>query len=559
MEQPGGTGPDGPVRTLDRPSAAPTDVRPSPPPGPPPPAPAAEGTPTAYPEKWGIALAVISVGAFMSVLDISIVNVAIPTMANQFGVDAREIEWVTTAYSLSLGVIVPVSGWLGERFGLSKVYAWAVLGFAGASALCGFAWNLESEVAFRILQAIPGGILPVITLTMLYKIVPPNKLGIGMAVYGVSMVFAPATGPTLGGYLVEYHSWRWIFFINIPIGLIGAALAFWVLPKFDRKPDLGRFDWWGFITVAGGLFALLLALSKGIDWGWGGYRILGLFTASALLLALFVIVELEVERPLLNVRLFLIWSFSNSLILIGILSSAFFTIIFYLPLFMQEGQGVTPVNTGLAMLPEAICMAFSLPAAGLLYDKMGPRWPIVIGMLFTAYGTWLLTDITSDMTTTDVMLWTSLRGCGQAFCMVPLMTAGLAKVPPGEMDGASAINNVMQRVAGALGLAVLSTMVTRLSVQNHADRSALITEAGMRGDPTLGGMVDPAAMAAGQADPGLMLAYLKLWELKIQAQAYSNLYLFLTVATLFGAVLALTFPSEKPEGTDGHRPMALEM
>jgi EmrB/QacA subfamily drug resistance transporter len=489
-------------------------------------------------DNWLLGVLVISIGAFMSILDISIVNVAIPTMRNDFGVSSVDIEWIATAYSLALGAVVPVSGWLGERFGLGRVYGWAVLGFGFASALCGLAWDLQSEVAFRILQAVPGGILPVITLTMLYRMVPPEKIAIGMAAYGVSMVFAPATGPTLGGYLVEYHSWQWIFFMNVPFGLIGAFLAFTVLPKFPLA-DVGKFDLWGFLTIAGGLFTMLLALSKSGDWGWDGYRVRGLLGASVVLIGLFVVVELEVERPLLDVRLFKIWSFTNSLALVGVLSSSFFTVLFYVPLFMQQGQGITPVNTGLAMFPEAVAMGISLPVAGLVYMKMGPRWPIIIGMLVTGAGTYLLTGISSDLSRTDVMVWTSLRGMGQAFCMVPLLTAGLDGIPSDKMDAASAINNVMQRVTGALGLALLTTFVTSNSAQAAADWYGGITVQSMQSNSQVAAMM-------GNGDRG-MLAYYQLIQLKVQAQTYSNLFLLLAVVTTLGALLGLLFSGKKPE------------
>jgi EmrB/QacA subfamily drug resistance transporter len=503
-----------------------------------------------YADNWPLALAVVTIGAFMSILDISIVNVAIPTMANDFGVSTVDIEWVATAYSLALGVIVPVSGWLGQRFGLGRVYAYAVFAFGVASALCGLAWDLPSEIAFRILQAIPGGILPVITLTMVYRLVPSAKIGIGMAAYGLAMIFAPAIGPTLGGYLVEYHSWRMIFFINVPIGIIGAVLAFTILPKFP-KTDTGPFDRWGFVTVAGGLFALLLGLTKGADWGWSGYRVLGLLTASALLLGLFVVIELEVEKPLLDVRVLKIWSFTNCQILVGILSSAFFTVLFYIPLFMQEGQRITPLNTGLAMAPEALAMAVALPVAGLLYMKMGPRWLIVIGMAATAYGTYLLCGITSDMSRTDVMLWTSIRAMGQAFCWVPLLTAGLAEVPSDKLDGASAINNVMQRVAGALGLAGLSTVLSTHTAQSAADNGALITTNALQSDPRI-------AAAVTEHGPQGLMPYYQLWELKVQAQAYSDLFLLIAAVTLAGAFLAVTFPDKKPAADQG-KPLHLDI
>jgi EmrB/QacA subfamily drug resistance transporter len=510
-------------------------------------APAPAGAQTVHTDNWPLGVLVISIGAFMSILDISIVNVAIPTMRNDFGVSTVDIEWVATAYSLALGAIVPVSGWLGERFGLGRVYGWAVLGFGLASALCGLAWDLPSEVVFRILQAVPGGILPVITLTMLYRMVPPDKIPLGMAAYGVSMVFAPALGPTLGGYLVEYHSWQWIFFINVPFGLIGAFLAFTVLPRFPLA-DVGRFDVWGFVTIAGGLFALLLALSKSGDWGWDGYRVRGLLVAGVLLIALFVVVELEVERPLLDVRLFRIWSFTNSLVLVGIMSSAFFTVLFYIPLFMQEGQGITPVNTGLAMFPEAVAMGVSLPVAGLLYMRMGARWPVVIGVLTTGLGTYFLTGISSDLSRWDVVLWTSFRGMGQACCMVPLLTAGLAGVPSDRMDAASAINNVMQRVTGALGLALMTTFVTANTAQTAADWSSRITDQGMRADPRLTAMTHDGVAG--------LLPYYQLVQLKIQAQAYSDLFLVLAVVTSLGALLGLFFSGKRP---DPGSPMHLDL
>ena len=541
-----GPAPDVAPRSGERP-LRPDDTPPAPASAPPP---GTGGSQTVHSDSWPLALAVVTIGAFMSILDISIVNVAIPTMANQFGVSNTDIEWVSTAYSLALGVIVPVSGWMGQRFDMGRLYAWSVFGFGATSALCGLAWDLHSEIAFRILQAIPGGILPVITLTMLYRLVPPAKIGLGMAAYGVAMVFAPATGPTLGGYLVEYHDWRMIFFLNVPVGVIGAALAFTILPRFPTG-GAGEFDTWGFVTVASGLFTLLLGLTKGADWGWDSYAIRGLLTASALLLALFVVIELEVDKPLLDVRLFRIWSFTNCQLQVGILSSAFFTVLFYLPLFMQHGQGITPMNTGLAMLPEAIAMAISLPAAGLLYDKMGPRWPIFIGMTATAYGTYLLCGITSDMSRWDVMCWTSFRGMGQAFCMVPLMTAGLDEVPSDKIDGASAINNVMQRVTGALGLALLTAVITSHSAQATSDRAALLTRADARSDPRLA--------AAMQQGPEHLWPFFRLFELKVLAQTYSNLFLLLSCITMAGAMVALTFKSEKPATAGGPRHLDIGM
>ncbi|MBW0008889.1 MAG: MFS transporter, partial [Pseudonocardiales bacterium] len=174
---------------------------------------------------WGLPLGVLIVGTFMSILDISIVNVAIPTVQNEFGGTTDEVQWVITAYALTEGVVVPVTAWLGDRLGLNRLYNLALLAFAAGSVLCGLAWDLNSLVIFRVVQAVPGGILPVVTLSILYRIVPRDRFGVAMGLYGLGVVFAPAVGPTLGGYLVEYVDWRLIFFINVPVGILGAVAA----------------------------------------------------------------------------------------------------------------------------------------------------------------------------------------------------------------------------------------------------------------------------------------------------------------------------------------------
>ena len=287
---------------------------------------------------WGLPLAVLVAGMFMSVLDTSIVNVAIPTIQNEFGATTDDVQWVVTGYTLALGVVVPVSAWLGDRFGLSRVYNLALLAFAAGSALCGLAWDLNSLVVFRIVQAIPGGILPVITLSILYRIVPREKIGAAMGLYGLGVVFAPAIGPTLGGYLVEYVNWRLIFYINVPIGILGAVAAALVLPRFPTVAGR-RFDVLGFVTIAGGLFALLLALSEGASWGWTPTGSWSCSPVSVLSLALFVVIELEVAEPLLDIRVFRYWPFTNSLLLIAVLMVGLFGVLFYIPLFLQQAQG----------------------------------------------------------------------------------------------------------------------------------------------------------------------------------------------------------------------------
>ncbi len=469
------------VSVDDRPvtTAAPTRTAPPPPAAPAPPAavePAGTPAPASAPVLaggWGLPLVVLIVGMFMSILDTSIVNVAIPTIQNAFGTTTDEVQWIATSYTLALGVVVPVSAWLSDRFGAGRTYNVALLAFAAGSALCGLAWNLESMVVFRILQAMPGGILPVVTLSMVYRIVPREKIGAAMGMYGLGIIVAPAIGPTLGGYLVEYVNWRLIFFINVPVGILGAIAAVMVLPAFPAAKSQ-RFDVLGFLTIAGGLFALLLALSEGQDWGWTGYRVIMLLSAAAILLALFVIIELEVDHPLLDVRVFKYWPYTNSLLLISVLMVGLFATLFYIPLFLQQAQGLGAFDAGLLLLPQALVMAVLMPIAGRLYDKIGPRWPAVVGLTIVAIGTYSLHNMSLDISRGGIAELLALRAAGMGLAMMPVMTGGVAAVPLAEVGAASAFNNVVQRSSAALGLAVLTALMTSQRAQMLTDRTALI-------------------------------------------------------------------------------------
>ncbi|MDQ2880967.1 MAG: multidrug efflux MFS transporter [Actinomycetota bacterium] len=422
---------------------------------------------------WGLPLVVLIVGMFMSVLDTSIVNVAVPTLQNDFGATTDQVQWVVTGYTLVLGVVVPASAWLGDRLGLKRLYNLALLGFAAGSALCGLAWDLNSLIIFRIIQAIPGGLLPVVSLSMLYRIVPRHRIGTAMGLYGLGIVVAPAIGPTLGGYLVEYVDWRLIFYINVPVGILGAVAAALVLPRF---PSIARrrFDVLGFVTIASGLLALLLALSEGESWGWYSYRVLGLITFSVLSLALFVVIELEISDPLLDIRVFRYWQFTNSLLLISVLMIGLFGVLFYIPLFLQQVQGLGAFDAGLILLPQALVMAVLMPLAGRIYDRIGPRWPATIGVAIVAVATYLMHNLTIDTSREQIIWWLMLRAVGLGLAMMPIMTGGLAAIPAAQVNAGSAFNNIAQRTSAALGLAVLTAIFTTQQAQQLAGRAALL-------------------------------------------------------------------------------------
>ena len=487
---------------------------------------------------------VLITGMFMSVLDVSIVNVAIPTMQRDFGSTTEEIQWVATAYSLALGVVVPVSAWCGDRFGSTRVYNISLIGFAAGSALCGLAWNLNSMIVFRVIQAIPGGVLPVVTLTILYRIVPKEKIGAAMGMYGLGIIVAPAVGPTLGGYLVEYVDWRLIFFINVPVGIVGFFAALMILPRFPGAYQ-GRFDVLGFLTIGTGLFTLLLALTEGQDWGWTSYKVLILLTVAVLSFALFIVIELEVDRPLLDVRVFRFWPFTNSLLLISVLSVGLFTVLFYIPLYLQQSQGLGAFEAGLLLLPQALVMAVCMPVAGRVYDRFGPRWPAVIGLTIVAWGTYELHVLTLETSHGHLIWLLCLRAFGMGIAMMPIMTGGIAAVPPSMVSRASAFNNVVQRTSAALGLAVLTAMVSRTQAQLGADRAGMMSSG-----------TDMPVLGSGQAGEfaGMYATYQQL-QAQIFVEAMDGLYIVTAVITTVGVGLALLLrsgPAPKAKGPAVH-------
>jgi EmrB/QacA subfamily drug resistance transporter len=490
---------------------------------------------------WALPLAVVVVGMFMSVLDTSIVNVAIPRMQKQFGVSADDIEWVSTAYTLCLGVVVPTSAWLGERIGLRRLYVLSLLGFALFSALCGTADNLGMMIFYRILQAVPAGVIPVTCLTILYRSVPRASLGAAMGLYGFGIVVAPGVGPTLGGYFVEYINWRLIFYINVPIGILGAAAAIAVLPAFAGSTGR-RFDIPGFATIATALFTGLLAVSEGQRWGWTSYPILILLATSVNLLALFVITERQVAQPLLDLRVYRSGPFVNSLALITINTIGMFSVLYYIPQFLQNGEGQTPMNTGLIVLPQAAVMAAIMPVAGRIYDRIGARWPAIIGLGICAIGSLLMVGITADTPRIDIIAWTMLRAGGVALSMMPSMTAGLSALPPAISNYGSAWNTLYQRVSSSLGVSVLTALSTSQQNQQMANRSALLNPHSVDTDPRITAMQHQG--------PGGLISLWQQLQTDVLAHTYSDMFLVITALTALGLPLTLLLKSGRPTRGD---------
>ncbi len=334
---------------------------------------------------WPI-ISVIFIGTFMAILDGSIVNIALPKMMAVFGANTDSIAWVVTAYMLTLGVVMPLSGYLGDTYGYKRIYSTALVLFVTGSFLCGFAWSMDSLLAARAFQAVGGGLLVPLGMAIIFKTCPRNKIGRVMGVWGIAVGAAPAIGPTLGGYIVQYVDWRMIFYLNVPIGLFNLFLAYKMLGESDLIRGK-RLDLMGIIFSIVGFFCLLLASSEASDYGWGSPLIVALLVVAAISITAFIINELDHPDPILDLSLFKVPVFAAANIFVAFMGVGTFGVIFLTPILIQSVFEQTPLKSGLIVFPGAIAagltMVFSgwfftgtAPGALLLWERPSSPWQL---------------------------------------------------------------------------------------------------------------------------------------------------------------------------------------
>ncbi|MCL6593130.1 MAG: DHA2 family efflux MFS transporter permease subunit [Alicyclobacillus sp.] len=428
----------------------------------------------------GLQFLIILTGVFMAVLDTSVVNVAIPKMQTELNANTNQIQWVLTAYMLVIGVLVPISGWLTERVGAKKLFIFALATFTLGSALCGAAWNLSSMIAFRILQAVGGGFMMPVAQALIYRLFPPNRIGLAMGLFGISIMAAPAFGPVLSGYFVEYASWRLIFYLNVPIGLAALPLAIWVMYEFPHQPP-GRLDVWGFILSTAGFFGLLYGLNNVPDDGWNSGQVWGFLILGVVCLTALVWVEWRSDEPIIQLRVLRHSLFSMSLVISSLLSIVLFSGIFLIPLYLQNTLGYTALKTGLFMTPGALASAVVMPLAGRLLDKIGPRPLGITGLAIVTLSTLGFAQLTPNTPYAHLQVLYILRSLGISLTMMPVMTAGMNSIPRSVISQGSAISNTIRQVASSLGTAVLTSYVSTQSKLHMADLAQQVTPASPSG------------------------------------------------------------------------------
>ena len=419
--------------------------------------------------KWFV-LGNVMLGTFMAVLDSTIVNVSLPKIMSSFGVGLSTIQWVITAYMLSMAAMLPTSGWLADKFGYKRVYFWGLFLFTFGSLLCGMSGDETTLIMARVLQGLGAGMIQPLGMSIITREFPPHQRGIALGFWSIAAAASVSFGPMIGGYLVDNFSWQLIFDVNVPIGILAMIFTIIIQQEFIN-PHVKKFDYIGFISVVIFLPVLLYALSEGNaqtnSAGWTAPYILACFAISLIALAVFLTQELTTKNPLIDLRLLGNYNFGMTNIIMLVFSMGMFGSTFLLPLYLQNSMGYTALQSGAVFLPVGIIQGAIAPLAGRFADKLEAKTPIIIGVTLMVLSFYLNSQLSFLTERSFVMTSLYIRGLGMGLMFTPLSTLGLLTVPREKMAQASGISNTIRQIGGSLGVAVLSTVLTA-RVNYHA-------------------------------------------------------------------------------------------
>src|SRR5258706_5077291 len=409
--------------------------------------------------RWRVA-AVVALGLFMAILDNTIVSVTLPQMQKAFHTDFETITWVASAYFLAQAAVIPIVGYLSDRIGSKLIFLTALILFTAGSALCALAPTKEALIASRVFQGIGGGALLPVAFAIMFRIFPPTERGMANALLGIPMMMAPAFGPTVGGYLSTSFDWNAIFTINVHIGVVALILAILVLPgrKAESENQAGpagrkRFDILGLVLSIVGFTALVYGITEAGSKGWGNSTVLTFVIVGVAVLVAFIVVELRVSDPVIDLRLFANYAFTISNIVLWIIAAVLFGSLFLLPLFFENIQGNTALTAGELLISQGLSMGVGMALSGALYNRVGPRILTATGLALLGAGTYRLTRLDVNTSGLSLQIWLILRGLGLGFTMPSLQTLALSAVSNRAMAKASSLVTVTRMVASAIGVA----------------------------------------------------------------------------------------------------------
>jgi DHA2 family multidrug resistance protein len=425
--------------------------------------------------KWWVTWTIM-VGSFLFALDTTIVNIAIPEIMVGIGADLNQIQWVLIIYMIGMAVVMPASGWLSDLIGHKWLYTGSLALFTLSSVLCGMAWSPGSLIFFRCLQGFGAGAIAPTAMAVIFHVFPPAQRGLGMGIYSLGWTFGPLLGPTLGGYLTDTISWRSIFYINLPLGIAGVAMAITIMAAdlSHRRPR--QLDFFGLVTMTTGIVTLLVALSEGNREGWSSQYIVWLFIVASVSLGLFVLIELGVQDPLIDLRLYRNATYCMASVAGVLLGFGMYGFHLLLPLFLQDFLDYTALQAALLMLPGVVLSGILSPLSGKWCDKYNPRLFLVLGFLITAGSTYWFTWL-GMQTEERTLVWALIVRAGLALVFAPIAMLGLRTLAREEISAASGLLNITRQIAGMGGIALAGVLLERWHYMHHLTGAAHLAAA----------------------------------------------------------------------------------
>jgi DHA2 family multidrug resistance protein len=492
-----------------------------------------------YKYKYLIAIAV-TLAAVLELIDTSIVNVAIPHMMGNLGATLDEISWVSTGYIIANVIVIPMSGWLSAYFGRKRYLTSSILLFVLASFFCGASTSLGGLVFWRVVQGIGGGALLSTAQATLFEAFPPKEVGIGQAMFGVGVMVGPTVGPTLGGWIVDNYNWPWIFYINVPLGIIAALMTVAYVHDAAHQERADKIDVLGFVLLATCVGSLQFMLEKGERYDWFDSRLVTtLALMSALSFVLLIWREMTTDDPIINFRVLKSRQLAAGVSIAAVLGLALFGSIFVLPIFLQNLHGLTANQTGLVILPGAIASAVTMAFVGKNANRLDARATVSVGAVLFFVSMFLLARMTLASGPGETFWPLILRGVGLGLIFVPLTSASMAELKVTELAQGTGMFNLTRQLGGSLGIAIMATLLTRFTAQ----KKALLTEHVTTMDPMSLGRLE--AITRGLISRGtnpLVAKQQALFMLDRQIQAQASVLAFSKIYIISGVILLASLP-----------------
>ena len=508
---------------------------------------------------WLIAV-VVALAAFMEVLDTSIANVALPHLAGDLGASNDEGTWVLTSYLVSNAIVLPISGWLANLFGRKRFFLLCILMFTLSSLLCGIAPSLGMLILFRVIQGVGGGGLQPMAQAILADTFPPEKRGLAFALYGITAVMAPAIGPTLGGWLTDNYSWRWIFYINLPVGILTLFLVLRTVedpPYLVRDKRAGvRVDYLGISLLALGVGALQILLDKGQEEDWfGSHFIVTLAVISATCLISLVLWELRSKAPVIDVRMFKSFNFAMGSLMMFVLGVLLFSSLVMMPLFLQTLLGYTAQSAGLVLSGASLIILLEMPLVGQLTTKIPAKYIMAFGWISLAFGMYYSTKGLDLLISFQSASWLRIvQSFGLGFLFVPINLAAYVGIPPEKGNSGAGLINFMRNIGSSVGTSMVTTILARRAQFHQSMMSYHATNYDPAFRNQLSGLTGQLFHAGASAPDAQVQAYGRIYQsIQVQSQtlAYVDTFMMLAVAAGIMFLLAFLVRRNDPSG-GGH-------